>query len=115
MSEDHKAGHSHFSTSTGVAPRRASISLGRRPTRSIHSDLHIDEIPQDEDSQRWTEAIRAKRASKRRRKEEEIEDEVLVGTKVDINHTNYVTMYNMLTGIRFVVSTTLLPVCANVS
>ncbi|KAF3934356.1 hypothetical protein ABW19_dt0202125 [Dactylella cylindrospora] len=87
-----------------IAPRRASISLGRRPTRSIHSDGHVDEIPQDEDSQKWAEAIRAKRASKRRKREEEVEDEVLVGTKVDINHTNYVTMYNMLTGIRFVVS-----------
>ncbi|KAK6524584.1 Phosphatidylinositol-4-phosphate 5-kinase [Arthrobotrys megalospora] len=85
-------------------PRRASISLGRRPTRSVHSDGHLDEIPQDEDSQKWTEAIRAKRASKRKKKEEEVEDEVLVGTKVDIHHSNYVTMYNMLTGIRFVVS-----------
>ncbi|KAF3278960.1 Phosphatidylinositol-4-phosphate 5-kinase [Orbilia oligospora] len=85
-------------------PRRASISLGRRQTRSVHSDVHLDEIPQDEDSAKWTEAIRAKRASKRKKKEEEVEDEVLVGTKVDINHSNYVTMYNMLTGIRFVVS-----------
>ncbi|KAF3163542.1 Phosphatidylinositol-4-phosphate 5-kinase [Orbilia oligospora] len=83
-------------------PRRASISLGRRQTRSVHSDVHLDEIPQDEDSAKWTEAIRAKRASKRKKKEEEVEDEVLVGTKVDINHSNYVTMYNMLTGIRFV-------------
>ncbi|KAF3908056.1 hypothetical protein ABW21_db0203762 [Orbilia brochopaga] len=86
------------------APRRASISLGRRPTRSVHSDGHVDEIPQDEDSQKWADAIRAKRQSKRKKKEEEIEDEVLVGTKVDIHHSNYVTMYNMLTGIRFVVS-----------
>lgn len=86
-----------------TTPRRASISLGRRPTRSVHSDGHLDEIPQDEDSAKWTEAIRAKRASKRKKKEEEVEDEVLVGTKVDINHSNYVTMYNMLTGIRFVV------------
>ncbi|KAF3915184.1 hypothetical protein ABW20_dc0106028 [Dactylellina cionopaga] len=86
------------------APRRASMSLGRRPSRSVHSDGHLDEIPQDEESQRWAEAIRAKRASKRKKKEEEVEDEVLVGIKVDINHSNYVTMYNMLTGIRFVVS-----------
>ncbi|KAK6540336.1 Phosphatidylinositol-4-phosphate 5-kinase [Orbilia ellipsospora] len=85
-------------------PRRASISLGRRPSRSVYSDGHLDEIPQDEDSQKWADAIRAKRASKRKKKEEEVEDEVLVGTKVDINHSNYVTMYNMLTGIRFVVS-----------
>ncbi|EWC47985.1 hypothetical protein DRE_02867 [Drechslerella stenobrocha 248] len=86
------------------APRRASISLGRRPTRSVHSDIHVDEIPQDEDAQKWADAIRAKRASKRKKKAEEGEDDVLVGTTVDIHHSNYVTMYNMLTGIRFVVS-----------
>jgi 1-phosphatidylinositol-4-phosphate 5-kinase len=28
----------------------------------------------------------------------------VVGTKVDHNHANWVTAYNMLTGIRFVVS-----------
>ncbi|KAK6345999.1 Phosphatidylinositol-4-phosphate 5-kinase [Orbilia blumenaviensis] len=102
ITKDHNPIQPHLPHSG--APRRASISLGRRPTRSLHSDVHLDEIPQDEDSAKWTEAIRAKRASKRRKKEEEVEDEVLVGTKVDINHSNYVTMYNMLTGIRFVVS-----------
>lgn len=98
------SGTGRFSPTITSAPRRASFSLGRRPTRSTHSEFHADEINQDEDSQKWAEAIKAKRASKRRRKVEEIEDEVLVGTKVDMNHTNYVTMYNMLTGIRFVVS-----------
>ncbi|PWW80543.1 SAICAR synthase-like protein [Tuber magnatum] len=92
-------------TTTTSAPRRASISLGRRATRSANSDMHIDEIPQDEDAARWAEAIKAKRASKRRRQEEEGEDDkVVVGTKVDHNHVNWVTAYNMLTGIRFVVS-----------
>ena len=93
-----------FSPTTAVAPRRASVSLGRRATRSVHSDLHIEEIPQDEDAARWAEAIKAKRASKRRRQEEEEDDKVVVGTKVDHNHVNWVTAYNMLTGIRFVVS-----------
>jgi 1-phosphatidylinositol-4-phosphate 5-kinase len=65
-----------------------------------------EEIVQDEDALRWAEAIRQKRASKRKRKDEEDEDRVVVGTKVDQNHVNWVTAYNMLTGIRFTVSRT---------
>ena len=90
-----------FSPTTATAPRRASMSLGRRGTRSM--DNYVNEIPQDEDAAKAAEAIIAKRASKRRRKEEEEDDKVLVGTKVDINHANWITAYNMLTGIRFVV------------
>ncbi|KAI9845673.1 MAG: Phosphatidylinositol-4-phosphate 5-kinase [Thelocarpon superellum] len=91
---------------TASGPRRTSVTLGRRTTRSIHSDMHLDEIPQDEDAARWSEAIRQKRASKRRRKEEEDDDRVVVGIKVDQHHVNWVTAYNMLTGIRFTVSRT---------
>ena len=50
--------------------------------------------------------IKQKRQSRRDRKKEEEEDRVLVGTKVDQNHVNYVMAYNMLTGIRFTVSRT---------
>lgn len=82
------------------------MTLGRRPTRSIHSDMHADEVAQDEDAARWTEAIRIKRASRRRRKEEDDDDRVIVGIKVDQHHVNWVTAYNMLTGIRFCVSRT---------
>jgi len=89
-------------------PRRHSITMGRRPTRSIHSDNLMEEVPPDEDAARWTEAIKAKRAVKgksKKRKEEDIDDDkVVVGTKVDHNHANWVTAYNMLTGIRFCVS-----------
>ena len=85
---------------------RASNTLARAPTRSIHSDMYLDEIPPDGDMARWTEAIRQKRASRKRKKEEEEEDRVVVGTKVDMNHVNWVTAYNMLTGIRFTVSRT---------
>jgi 1-phosphatidylinositol-4-phosphate 5-kinase len=94
-----------FSPSTPTR-RRGSMNLVRRATRSINSDMHLDEIPQDEDAVRWAEHIRQKRASKRRKQEEEDEDRVLVGTKVDQNHVNWVTAYNMLTGIRFTVSRT---------
>ena len=92
---------SHFSP-TGTA-RRASLSLGRRNTRSLHSDIVRDEVVLDEDVLRWAEAYRQKRAKK---KQIEDDDRVLVGTKVDENHQNWVTAYNMLTGIRVSVSRT---------
>lgn len=60
----------------------------------------------DEDALRWAEAYRQKRATKKRRREEEDDDRVLVGTKVDEHHVNWVTAYNMLTGIRVSVSRT---------
>ena len=85
---------------------RASNTLVRAPTRSVHSDLYLEEVPLDGDVARWTETIRQKRASRRQRKEEEEDDRVVVGTKVDMNHVNWVTAYNMLTGIRFTVSRT---------
>jgi 1-phosphatidylinositol-4-phosphate 5-kinase len=91
---------------TTASRRRGSMSLVRRGTRSINSDMHLDEVPQDEDAARWAEHIRQKRASKRKRREDEDEDRVVVGTKVDQNHVNWVTAYNMLTGIRFTVSRT---------
>lgn len=86
---------------------RASNTLARAPTRSIHSDMYLDEVPADSDMAKFTESIRQKRASRRsRRKEDEEDDRVVVGTKVDMNHVNWVTAYNMLTGIRFTVSRT---------
>lgn len=84
--------------------RRPSSQLVRRATRSIVSETHLDELQQDEDAARWTEHIRQKRASKRKRDDDE--DRVVVGTKVDQNHVNWVIAYNMLTGIRFTVSRT---------
>lgn len=86
--------------------RRGSFSLGRRNTQSIHSNMPHEDVPLDEDAMRWAEAVRQKRASKRKRKDEEDDDRVVVGTKVDQNHVNWVTAYNMLTGIRFTVSRT---------
>ncbi|KAG6040626.1 hypothetical protein E4U41_007690 [Claviceps citrina] len=91
---------------TSVGNRRASLSLARRTTRSMQSDAPRDGVLADEDAIRWAEAYRQKRASKRKRKEEEDDDRVLVGTKVDESHANWVTAYNMLTGIRVAVSRT---------
>lgn len=78
--------------------RRTSLQQTRRA-------VSLDDVPEDEDAQRWSEHIKAKRVSRRRQDTEE-EDPVLVGTKVDEGHENYVTAYNMLTGIRFTVSRT---------
>ena len=103
-SEDADGELERLSPTHGIG--RGSMSLARRPTRSIQSDMNLDEIPQDSDTARWTETIRQKRASRRQRKEEEEDDRVVVGTKVDMNHVNWVTAYNMLTGIRFTVSRT---------
>ena len=86
--------------------RRLSLTLGRRTTRSIHSDLHVDDIPPDEEAVRWTETVRQRHTSRRRRKDDEDDGRVVMGTKVDQNHVNWVTAYNMLTGIRFTVSRT---------
>ncbi|KAH7029100.1 uncharacterized protein B0I36DRAFT_363689 [Microdochium trichocladiopsis] len=89
----------------GVGARRTSLSLARRNTRSVHSEVPREDVIPDDEASRWAEAYRQKRA-KRRRKEEEEEDKVLVGTKVDESHANFTTAYNMLTGIRVSVSRT---------
>lgn len=102
LSEDTAYTSGRHSPSAG-GPRRTSASLIRRATRTSVSDIRLDEAPPDEDAARWAEAIKQKRASRRRREDDD-DERVIVGTKVDQNHVNYVTAYNMLTGIRFTVS-----------
>lgn len=85
--------------------RRGSVQLVRRVTRSLASDLHLDDMPQDEDAARWAERIKQRRISTKRKRDDD-EDRVVMGTKVDEGHVNYITAYNMLTGIRFCVSRT---------
>lgn len=89
---------------TNIETRRVSTNLMRRRTRSVSDQVH--EVAPDEDMSRWTETVKQKRASRRHKKEEDDDDRVVVGTKVDMNHVNWVTAYNMLTGIRFTVSRT---------
>jgi len=90
---------------TTPSRRRGSLQLARRMTRSIHShsDMQLDQVPLDEEASRFADAIRAKRASRKNRADTD-DDRVMVGTKVDEHHTNYIRAYNMLTGIRFVTS-----------
>ena len=108
QSEDALSAPGRISPIATDPPRnqRASINLVRRNIKPVQTDGHVSEYPPDEDAMRWTEAIRQKRATRRKRKEEEDEDRVIVGTKVDQGHVNWVTAYNMLTGIRFTVSRT---------
>jgi len=82
--------------------RRASTSpsIVRRNSRP-YPDL--TESSMDEEAQRYAEEIRKKRESRRRWKEAEDEDRVIIGNKVDMNHPNYITAYSMLTGLRVAV------------
>ncbi|CAD6504878.1 BgTH12-00379 [Blumeria graminis f. sp. triticale] len=86
--------------------RRGSLATNPRNTQSVCSNIPHEEILPDDDALIWAEAVRQKRASKRRKRDEDDDDRVIVGTKVDQNHVNWVTAYNMLTGIRFTVSRT---------
>ncbi|KAI1916111.1 Phosphatidylinositol-4-phosphate 5-kinase [Ophidiomyces ophidiicola] len=103
-SDDNLTTSDRLSSTSGL--RRGSLSLARRAPRSIQSDLHLDDGAPEEETARWTEAIKHRRASKRRKRDDDDDERVIVGTKVDQNHVNYVTAYNMLTGIRFTVSRT---------
>ncbi|KAL4805455.1 hypothetical protein BDV18DRAFT_19144 [Aspergillus unguis] len=100
--DDIASASGRLSPTAGV--RRSSLGLVRRSTKTNQSDHLVDEANPDEDAARWAEAIKQRRASRRKRRDEEDDERVVVGTKVDRNHVNWVTSYNMLTGIRFTVS-----------
>lgn len=102
QSEDPAYASGRYSPTT-AGPRRTSLGLVRRSTKSNQIETPVDGLTQDEEAARWAEAIKQRRASRRRRDDED-DERVIVGTKVDQNHVNYVTAYNMLTGIRFTVS-----------
>ena len=67
-----------------------------------HSDMQLDQVPQDEDAERWAEMVKARRA--KRNRVDTDDERVVVGTKIGEGHNNFVRAYNMLTGIRFCVS-----------
>ena len=95
--------HSENSRFSYLKRASTSPSVTRRSSRQVNPDASPDTVPVDEDTLRYTEEIRKKRESKRRWKEAEDEDRVIMGNKVDANHPNYVTAYNMLTGLRVAV------------
>lgn len=86
---------------------RTSFSLSRRRNTATNAGITpgtpVDDSTSEE-IERLREAIAAQRELKRKRKEFMDGDKVLVGTKVSEGHVNYVTAYNMLTGIRVSVS-----------
>jgi hypothetical protein len=82
---------------SSATPRRARASTGVTKPRGSAERLT------DEDASWWTEEIHKRRDMRRRWKEVEDENTVVIGNKVDTNHPNYVTAYNMLTGLRVAV------------
>jgi 1-phosphatidylinositol-4-phosphate 5-kinase len=79
----------------------SSLTFQRQNSRHRGSESALDSL--DEDAQKWTEEIRRKRERKRRLRELEDGDRVIIGNKVDADHPNYVTAYSMLTGLRVAV------------
>ncbi|EEB06807.1 1-phosphatidylinositol-4-phosphate 5-kinase Its3 [Schizosaccharomyces japonicus yFS275] len=88
--------------STSLLVSQDGEAPGTRAGDTMDSARHS--IPPDIDSARWAEAVKQRRLNQRKRLEELDDDCVLVGTRVSEGHENYVTAYNMLTGIRVGVS-----------
>jgi hypothetical protein len=80
----------------------------RRPraTTTLPKPRSSAERVVEEEVSWWTEEIHKRREIRRRWKEVEDENTVVIGNKVDTNHPNYVTAYNMLTGLRVAVPLT---------
>ncbi|KAG0265815.1 Phosphatidylinositol-4-phosphate 5-kinase [Linnemannia exigua] len=79
-----------------------SADLGSASFRRSDDEMEMDEL---EEARRRMEAL--KKSSSRRmskRKKDEDNDRVMIGTRIGEDHVNYVLMYNMLTGIRVSVS-----------
>ena len=96
--------------STSGFSHRTSFSFSRRrslivPQHGITNVQHLEDgSASAQDIERLRDAIVSQREQKRRRREFIEDERVLVGTKVSEGHVNYVTAYNMLTGIRVSVS-----------
>jgi 1-phosphatidylinositol-4-phosphate 5-kinase len=80
------------------SPRRARASTGAGKQPRVST-----ERLGEEDANYWAEEIHKRREIRRRWKEAEDESTVIIGNKVDRDHPNYVTAYNMLTGLRVAV------------
>jgi len=81
-------------------------SAPRRPraiTTAVSKPRNSTERIPEEDASWWTEEIHKRREIRRRMREVEDENTVIIGNKIDSNHPNYVTAYNMLTGLRVAV------------
>ncbi|KAG4300788.1 hypothetical protein PCK1_002865 [Pneumocystis canis] len=68
------------------------------------TSLDVCEGSISHESTKWIDTIWQKRTLKHKRKADDESDNVFVGTRIGEDHVNYVTAYNMLTGIRVGVS-----------
>ncbi|CAI2177055.1 1382_t:CDS:10 [Funneliformis geosporum] len=79
---------------------------GKHRRNTINAKDIYEDIALDEETQKWAENVK-RRLSKRRTRDkdkDDIDDGVMIGTRIGEDHVNYVLMYNMLTGIRVGVS-----------
>ncbi|QSL64452.1 hypothetical protein MERGE_001753 [Pneumocystis wakefieldiae] len=91
-----------------VPPERCSLdnALGSRlRSRNLTCvSLQVREEGAVQEPVKWIETIWQKRSSKNKRKQNEENQGYFIGTRIGEDHVNYVTAYNMLTGIRVGVS-----------
>lgn len=84
---------------------RASFSFSKRRSTAPLPSEEVEHASKPAlEIERIRELVRLQRENKKRRRDLLEDDKVLVGTKVSEGHQNYVTAYNMLTGIRVSVS-----------
>lgn len=80
----------------------SKVELSFQNTGSIGLDVREGSIVQE--PVKWIETIWQKRTLKHKRRQDDESEKVFVGTRIGEDHVNYVTAYNMLTGIRVGVS-----------
>jgi hypothetical protein len=98
-------------TTAGKAKKNISLienrrKEGRLKRRNTFNAIGLGgDIALDEETQKMAENVK-RRLSKRRTREnkDELDEGVMIGTRIGEDHVNYVLMYNMLTGIRVGVS-----------
>ncbi len=96
---DHQTLHSEkFNRFLSRHSTTSMIHTKQNVRTTMELDLSSEEI------QRMRKTIVARRENKKRRKEFFEDENVLVGNKVTEGHVNYITAYNMLTGLRVSVS-----------
>ncbi|CAG8611749.1 4529_t:CDS:2, partial [Diversispora eburnea] len=71
--------------------------LKRRNT--YNAEMMVEELVLSEETQKWAENVK-RRLSRRVKGKDNTEEDPIIGTRIGVDHVNYVLMYNMLTGIR---------------
>jgi 1-phosphatidylinositol-4-phosphate 5-kinase len=92
-----------LSSAQGIPGSMGSPSRRPRANTGVSKPRTSAERQPEDDVNWWTEEIHKRRELRKRHREEIDENTVIIGNKVDTNHPNYVTAYNMLTGLRVAV------------